>query len=101
MENQQINAAVISQFLDDVSRCLMEKHDDINDMRMTDDNYDVEKILFDNFAHSYGTYFHYEQLPLLRSLLILMCESYLLLEEPEKELDDYYALAPAQMSLPF
>ncbi len=101
MENKNINAAVISQFLDDVSRCLIENHDEINDMGMTEDDYDIEKLLFESFSQNYNTYFSYEQLPLLRSTLTLMCSSYPLLIEAETELADCYEVDFKQLSLPF
>jgi len=100
-KNKNINAAVISQFLDDVSRCLIENHDEINDMGMTEGDYDIEKLLFESFSRNYNTYFNYEQLPLLRSTLSLMCSSYPLLIEAETGLSDCYGVDFKQLSLPF
>ncbi|MCG9736295.1 hypothetical protein L1D51_20245 [Pseudoalteromonas shioyasakiensis] len=75
LENEKFNAAVAADFLEKVSQCLYQEYDAIYDLNLTEDNFDVEKLLFHCFSSSYKISFSYEQLPLLRSLLLLLCSN--------------------------
>ena len=75
MENEKFNAAVAADFLENVSQCLYQEYDAIYDLNFTEDNFDIEKLLFLCFSSSYKISFSYEQLPLLRSLLLLLCSN--------------------------
>tara|TARA_B100001971_G_C17693903_1_gene288360 strand:+ start:141 stop:455 length:315 start_codon:yes stop_codon:yes gene_type:complete len=72
MDNDKFNAAVAADFLEKVSQCLYQEYDAIYDLNFTEDNFDVEKLLFHCFSSSYKISFSYEQLSLLRSLLLLL-----------------------------
>ncbi len=75
MENDKFNAAVAADFLEKVSQCLYQEYDAIYDLNFTEDNFDIEKLLFHCFSSSYKISFSYEQLSLLRSLLLLLCSN--------------------------
>ncbi|MEI8643511.1 hypothetical protein P4S60_14620 [Pseudoalteromonas sp. Hal040] len=75
MENEKFNAAVAADFLEKVIQCLYQEYDAIYDLNFTEDNFDIEKLLFHSFSNSYKISFSYEQLPLLRSLLLLLCSN--------------------------
>ena len=75
MENGKFNAAVAADFLEKVSQCFYQEYDDIYDLNFTEDNFDIEKLLFHCFSSSYKISFSYEQLSLLRSLLLLLCSN--------------------------
>ncbi len=75
MDNYKFNAAVAADFLEKVSQCLYQEYDAIYDLNFTEDNFDVEKLLFYCFSSSYKISFSYEQLSLLRSLLLLLCSN--------------------------
>ena len=65
----------------------MQHYDTIYDLQISEDNFDVEQILFEVFADSYGSYFDYEQIPLLKALITLLCSNISLLDgksEPTK-----------------
>ena len=75
MENEKFNAAVAADFLEKVSQSLYQEYDAIYDLNFTEDNFDIEKLLFHCFSSSYKISFSYEQLSLLRSLLLLLCSN--------------------------
>ena len=75
MDNDKFNAAVAADFLEKVSQCFYQEYDAIYDLKFTEDNFDIEKLLFHCFSSSYKISFSYEQLSLLRSLLLLLCSN--------------------------
>lgn len=83
MNKPTLNAAVASLLLDDISRQFMNFHDDINDMQMNEDNYNVDLLLVKYF----GSNLNAQQLPLIKAILISICEYTSLLCEAEDELD--------------
>ncbi len=46
MENEKFNAAVAADFLEKVSQCLYQEYDAIYDLNFTEDNFNIEKLLF-------------------------------------------------------
>ena len=46
MENDKFNAAVAGDFLEKVSQCLYQEYDAIYDLNFTEDNFNIEKLLF-------------------------------------------------------
>ena len=84
MNKPTLNAAVASLILDDISRQFMNYHDDINDMRLNDDNYDVDLLLIKYF----GFCLEEQHLPLVKSILVCICEyTSSLYEAEDNELD--------------
>ncbi len=75
MDKLYFNAAQALLFLDLISNNLMLEYDAINDLKLTEDDHDVDRLLFDCFSKSYGSYFQYEQIPLLRNILLLLISS--------------------------
>ena len=70
MNTTYLNAAVASSILDDISNRFMTFHDDINDMRLNEDNYDVDLLLIKYF----GFCLEEQHLPLVKSILVCICE---------------------------
>lgn len=83
MNKPTLNAAVASSLLDDISRQFMSFHDDINDMKMHEDNYDIDLLLIKFF----GCNLEEQNLPLTRAILTSICEFTSSLCEPEDNLD--------------
>lgn len=83
MNKPTLNAAVVSLLLDDISRQFMNFHDDINDMQMNEDQYDIDALLIKYF----GSNAEDRHLPLIRAILTNICEYTSSLYETEDELD--------------
>ncbi|WP_105212990.1 hypothetical protein [Pseudoalteromonas sp. T1lg22] len=112
MKHQFINAAVVECYLISVSECFRYAYDSFCDMRMTEDNFDVDKVIFKHFSNQ-G--FAYEQLPLLRAILTAIFANYSQtdfpdpdahLEFPEPDFDEFYEEEDeedeqVQLTLPF
>jgi len=99
MDKQYFNAAQASLFLDLISNSLMIEHDAINDLELTEDYHDVDRLMFDCFSQLYGTSFQYEQFPLLRSILSLLIANSSVLALPGKE--DDFSLEDEQLAFDF
>jgi len=70
MNTKYLNAAVASSILDDISNRFMSFHDDLNDMNINADNYDVDYLMVRYFGHSLEEH----QQPLVRAILANICE---------------------------
>lgn len=83
MNKPTLNAAVASSLLDDISHQFMVYHDEINDLKVSDDKYDIDLLLIKYF----GSHAEERHLPLIRAILTNICEYTSLLYEAEDELN--------------
>uniref|UniRef100_UPI003B5C297C hypothetical protein n=1 Tax=Shewanella gaetbuli TaxID=220752 RepID=UPI003B5C297C len=81
MQKAYLNSAVTANFLDKLSQCLMDNYDKIDELKINEDDFDVEQILFEIFLKEHGTSFDFEQLTLLRALITVLCSNISLIGE--------------------
>ncbi|WP_105190033.1 hypothetical protein [Pseudoalteromonas sp. T1lg48] len=98
METNWINAAVIQSYLDNISLCFATAYDSFYDMRMTEDNFDVDKVIYEHFDK---VVLDYEQLPLLRIILTALFANYRQTYSSRPDEGPYFDGGEVQMELPF
>lgn len=70
MNKPYLNAAVASSLLNNISLQFMSFHDEINDMELNEESYNVELLMIRFFGGNIDE----QQLPLIKAILTNLCE---------------------------
>ena len=97
MKENHFDTLQAVKFLEHLIECLKREHDKLNNLKTTD-RVDIEKILFYHFSHHYQKYFQYEQLSLLKGVLLLL---FMYPSMLNNEFDDELMEYPPKEDMPF
>ncbi len=98
MKENHFDTLQTVKFLEHLIECLKQEHDKQNNLKIPDRDVNIERVLFYHFSHYYQEYFQYEQLSLLRRVLLLL---FMYRSMLNSEFDNEVMKFPPKEDMPF